>query len=369
MHAERPAKPAGAVRLERLNKSFGQNRVVQDVSLDIAPGEIVALLGASGCGKTTTLRMIAGLISPDEGSVSIAGQVVTDTPPEQRDVGLLFQNYALFPHMTVLGNVAFGLRTWRRRMRKTQARHAARDALRLVRLEGYEDRYPAALSGGQQQRVALARALVTEPRVLLLDEPLSALDKNLRATMQSELRALVTRLGLTTVLVTHDQEEAMTVADRIAVMDGGRIVQVGTAAELYERPHTRFVAEFVGTTNLFEGRIEQGTSGQTVLATGNGARLVLAAGVASAGQHRIAAVRPERINVASPSARPALNAVEGVIDSVIYKGTTVGLALRLSDGARLHVALLNTGKSGMTFQKGQSLAAFWDNDANMLLEE
>jgi ABC-type Fe3+/spermidine/putrescine transport system ATPase subunit len=217
--------------------------------------------------------------------------------------------------------------------------------------------------------VALARALVTEPRVLLLDEPLSALDKNLRAAMQSELRALVTRLGLTTILVTHDQEEAMTVADRIAVMDGGRIVQIGTAAELYERPHTRFVAEFVGTTNLFEGTIEQGADGRTVLATGNGARLGLAAGVASAGQRRIAAVRPERIGVAPPSARPALNAVEGVIDSVVYRGTTVGLVLRLSDGARLHVALLNTGKSGMNFQKEQSLAALWDNDANVLLEE
>ena len=369
MQVERPAKPAGAVRLERLNKSFGQVRVVHDVSLDIAPGEIVALLGASGCGKTTTLRMIAGLISPDDGSVSIAGQVVTGTPVEQRDVGLLFQNYALFPHMTVLGNVAFGLRTWRRRMPKAQARQAALNALRLVRLEGYEDRYPAVLSGGQQQRVALARALVTEPRVLLLDEPLSALDKNLRAAMQSELRALVTRLGLTTILVTHDQEEAMTVADRIAVMDGGRIVQIGTAAELYERPHTRFVAEFVGTTNLFEGTIEQGADGRTVLVAGNGARLGLAKGVASAGQRRIAAVRPERIGVAAPSARPALNAVEGVIDSVVYRGTTVGLVLRLSDGTRLHAALLNTGKSGMNFQKEQSLAAFWDDDANVLLEE
>jgi ABC-type Fe3+/spermidine/putrescine transport system ATPase subunit len=183
------------------------------------------------------------------------------------------------------------------------------------------------------------------------------------------LRSLVTRLGLTTILVTHDQEEAMTVADRIAVMDGGRIVQVGTAAELYERPHTRFVAEFVGTTNIFEGKIEQGADGQTVLVTGNGARLALTVGVASAGQRRVAAVRPERIGVGSPPVRSALNTVEGAIESVVYKGTTVGLALRLSDGARLHVALLNTGKSGMTFQKGQSLAAFWDDDANVLLEQ
>jgi putative spermidine/putrescine transport system ATP-binding protein len=369
MVAEHLKSAAGAIKLERLSKSFGQLRVVQDVSLDIASGEIVALLGASGCGKTTTLRMIAGLITPDEGRISIAGQVVNDVPVERRDVGLLFQSYALFPHMTVLGNVLFGLRTWQRRTPRAQAREAALEALRLVRLEGYEGRYPAALSGGQQQRVALARALVTEPRVLLLDEPLSALDKNLRAAMQSELRTLISRLGLTTVLVTHDQEEAMTVADRIAVMDGGRIVQVGTAADLYERPRTKFVADFVGTTNLFSGTIEDGADGQMILAVGNGARLGLPAASDRDGQHGIVAVRPERISVGAPSACSGLNAVEGVIESFAYKGTTVSLALRLADGALLQVAVLNSGKSDIIFSKGQAVAASWDNEANVLLEE
>jgi len=358
----------GAVKLERLNKSFGYLRVVHDVSLDIAPGEIVALLGASGCGKTTTLRMIAGLIAPDDGQVSIAGQVVNDVPIERRDVGLVFQNYALFPHMTVLGNVAFGLRTWRRRMAKAEAREAALEALRLVRLEDYADRHPAALSGGQQQRVALARALVTAPRVLLLDEPLSALDKNLREAMQLELRALVTRLGLTTVLVTHDQEEAMTVADRIAVMDGGRIVQVGTAADLYERPRTKFVADFVGTTNLFSGIVER-HEGRVILVAANGARLVLGDGAAAPGERRIVAVRPERISLQDVSARPALNAVQGSVETVAYRGTTLGLTLALPDGGRLEVALLNAGQSGFAFSRGQLVAASWNKDANVLLEE
>jgi len=368
MDAERPTKAAGAVKLEQLNKSFGKLRVVRDVSLDIAPGEIVALLGASGCGKTTTLRMIAGLISPDEGRISIAGQVVNDTPVERRDVGLLFQSYALFPHMTVLGNVTFGLRTWRRRMPKAAARQAALDALKLVRLEGYEERYPVALSGGQQQRVALARALVTQPRVLLLDEPLSALDKNLRAAMQSELRALVTRLGLTTVLVTHDQEEAMTVADRIAVMDEGRIVQVGSASDLYERPRTTFVADFVGTTNLFRGTLERTAGGQNVLTSANGLRLAVQAGGQAGAVHTIA-VRPERIGVRAPSDAAGVNTVTGEVESIVYKGTTVSLVIRLADDAKLQVALLNAGQSGMAFSKGQTLAAFWDNDANVLLED
>ena len=369
MAAEHLKSAAGAVRLERLSKSFGLLRVVNDVSLDIASGEIVALLGASGCGKTTTLRMIAGLITPDEGRISIAGQVVNDTPVERRDVGLLFQSYALFPHMTVLGNVQFGLRTWRRRRPKAQAREAAFEALRLVRLDGFEDRYPAQLSGGQQQRVALARALVTEPRVLLLDEPLSALDKNLRAAMQFELRTLISRLGLTTILVTHDQEEAMTVADRIAVMDGGQIVQVGTAADLYERPRTRFVADFVGTTNLFAGTIEHDSQGHAVLAMGNGARLGLPAGSGRPGQRGTVAVRPERIAIGAPSAQPGMNTVAGAIESVAYKGTTISLLIRVPDGAAVQVAVLNAGNSGLTFSMGQAVSASWDNDTNVLLEE
>src|SRR5437764_1065860 len=231
------SRAAAEVRLERIEKSFdGTTRVVDRVDLVIAPGEFFALLGPSGCGKTTTLRMIAGFEAPDGGRIVVGGEDVTEMPAHKRDMGMIFQSYALFPHRTVAENVAFGLRM--RGLGKSKISERVTGALRQVALAGYEDRHPAQLSGGQQQRVALARALVIRPRVLLCDEPLAALDRKLRQSMQFELKGLQQQLGVTTIFVTHDQEEAMTISDRIAVMNAGRIEQIGTAREIYDRPRS-----------------------------------------------------------------------------------------------------------------------------------
>jgi len=239
------------VQFQGIEKSYGANRVLHGVDLDIAPGEFVSLLGPSGCGKTTALRVLAGLESADGGAVLLGGQDVSRIPTNKRDIGMVFQSYSLFPHLRVDDNTAFGLR--RRGVGKTAAGRRALDALALVGLEGFADRFPHQLSGGQQQRVALARALVTEPRVLLLDEPLSALDAKVRVQLRDEIRRIQLRLGITTVFVTHDQEEALAVSDRIAVMDAGRIDQIDTPEELYLRPATAHVAAFVGLSSVVSG--------------------------------------------------------------------------------------------------------------------
>ncbi len=250
---------APALELIGLVKRFGTATVVDRVSLQVAGGEIVALLGPSGCGKTTTLRMIAGFETPDEGIIRVNGDAIDGLPTFRREMGIVFQDYALFPHMTVAGNIEYGMR---KRGWNAKTRIVRREELMsLVRLEGLGDRRPSALSGGQQQRVALARALANRPRLLLLDEPLSNLDARLRLTLRNELREILKRVELTTVIVTHDQEEAMALADRIAVMSHGRILQVGTAREIYETPATRFVAEFVGRTIWFEGRVTDDPDG------------------------------------------------------------------------------------------------------------
>jgi putative spermidine/putrescine transport system ATP-binding protein len=232
-------------------KSYGTTLAVSDVSFGVEQGHVLSLLGPSGCGKTTVMRMIAGLISPSAGSIAIKGQPVTRIPVHRRNVGMLFQNYALFPHLDVSRNIAFGLEM--RKVRKDEAARKVEQALAMVRLDGFGARYPHQLSGGQQQRVALARALVIEPAALLLDEPFGALDKKLRENMQIEMRQLQQRLGITTLMVTHDQDEALTLSDRIAVMRAGRIEQFGTPTEIYERPVSRFVANFIGTSNFFRG--------------------------------------------------------------------------------------------------------------------
>jgi spermidine/putrescine transport system ATP-binding protein len=242
-----------SVELREVTKRFGSVAVVEGVSLQIRPGEFFSLLGPSGCGKTTTLRILAGFVQPDAGEVFIAGKRVTHLPPNERDVNMVFQNYALFPHLTVEQNVAFGLEI--QKLPRAQIRKRVGWALELVRLCGLESRYPHQLSGGQQQRVALARALVTQPSVLLLDEPLGALDLKLRQQMQLELKKLQRELAITFLYVTHDQEEALTMSDRLAVMNQGRVVQVGTPQEIYERPATRFVADFIGESNFLEGRV------------------------------------------------------------------------------------------------------------------
>ncbi len=243
----------GTLQLQGLTRRYGPNTVVDGVDLDVQQGELVALLGPSGCGKTTTLRMVAGFVEPSAGRVLIAGQDVSHAPPHARDTGMVFQSYALFPHMTVAQNIGFGLEM--RAVGRAERDTRITEAMRLVRLEGLADRLPRQLSGGQQQRVALARALVVNPAVFLLDEPLSNLDAKLRAEVRVEIRTLQQRLGLTTLFVTHDQEEALTMADRLVVMEKGRVRQVGTAEELYERPADLFVANFIGRVNVLRGRV------------------------------------------------------------------------------------------------------------------
>jgi putative spermidine/putrescine transport system ATP-binding protein len=315
---------AAAVRLERLSKSFdGGKRAVDGVDLTIAAGEFFALLGPSGCGKTTTLRMIAGFEAPDEGRIHVGGADITGLPVHRRNMGMIFQSYALFPHRTVAENVAFGLRM--RGLPRRAIADAVVRALEQVKLAGYEARRPAQLSGGEQQRVALARAIVVRPPVLLCDEPLGALDRKLRQSMQFELKQLQKELGVTLIFVTHDQEEAMAMADRIAVMNAGRIEQAGAPAEIYGRPRTRFVADFIGEINLFAGAWRDGA-----FRLASGAALP-AAGTGRSGPATIA-VRPERMRFV-----PAGEAVlTGSIESANYLGGHVLYRVAAGD-ARLLV--------------------------------
>ena len=271
-----PALPVDMplLRIEGVVKKFGSFRAVDGVSLDIRAGEFFALLGPSGCGKTTLLRMLAGFETPDEGRILLSGRDIAQVLPHQRPVNMMFQNYALFPHLTVRDNIAFGLR--RAKMPRADIAARVAEMVALVKLEGMEKRKPDQLSGGQKQRVALARALARRPQVLLLDEPLAALDKKLRESTQVELMELQRRLGMTFIIVTHDQEEAMTVANRIGVMDAGRLDQVATPRELYEAPHSRWIAEFVGDINLFDGQVESREGHRLVVSTHNAGTVVVA---------------------------------------------------------------------------------------------
>ena len=307
MNAPAAPQPAAiGVTVERVGKRFrhavkGMVYAAREVTLDIAAGEFLTLLGPSGCGKTTTLRMIAGFETPDEGRIAFAGQDVTQLPANERGIGFVFQNYALFPHLSVAENVAYGLEV-RGQPRAAVAR-AVGEVLELVGLAGYERQFPAQMSGGEQQRVALARAIVIRPRVLLFDEPLSNLDARLRVQMREEIRALQKRLAITTVYVTHDQEEAMAVSDRIAVMNAGSLVEIGGAEALYHRPRTRFVAEFIGRANLVDARVMAGTAAQLEIEA-LGQRLTVAAGAqpAAAGSRWLLLLRPEAL-VLAPAAQ------------------------------------------------------------------
>ncbi len=320
------------LQLTAVSKRYGDNVAVDDVSLDIADGEFLVLLGPSGCGKTTTLRIVAGFVEPTSGSVQLGGQDVTALPPWKRNAGLVFQSYALFPHLTVDKNVAFGLEM--RRVPASDIAPRVKEALRLVRLEHLGQRLPRQLSGGQQQRVALARALVFRPDILLLDEPLSNLDAKLRQDVRVEIRELQRKLGLTTVMVTHDQEEALTMADRLVVMNEGRIRQVGSQQDLYERPADRFVAGFVGRSTFMEGRVE--APGRFVSAGG----LVVACDAETIGPATLA-LRPERVVHLASDDAGASNRFEGVVEFVSYLGASVDAHVRLSASERVVLQLPN----------------------------
>jgi putative spermidine/putrescine transport system ATP-binding protein len=317
---------AASLELVGLGRRFGEQMAVRDVSLKVAPGEMIALLGPSGCGKTTTLRMIAGFLDASAGDIRVNGVSVLTQPPHRRQMGIVFQSYALFPHLTVAGNVAFGLEMQRMPARAIGERVA--EMLRLVKLEALADRLPRALSGGQQQRVALARALAIHPRLLLLDEPLSNLDASLRADMAREIRLLQQSHGITTIMVTHDQDEAMAMADRLVVMHDGQVQQIDRQEDLYERPANPFVARFIGRSNLLAGRLEGG-----VLALACGAAVMLAGRYGAAGPAQLA-VRPETIRLRAASGSPqAGSRVAGRVELCTYLGAVVEHVVRIGPDA------------------------------------
>jgi putrescine transport system ATP-binding protein len=367
------------LRIEGVVKKFGQFRAVDALSLDIRAGEFFALLGPSGCGKTTLLRMLAGFEAPDEGRILLNGRDIAQVPPHQRPVNMMFQNYALFPHLGVRDNIAFGLK--RARLPPSEIDARVTEMVALVKLEGLEKRKPDQLSGGQRQRVALARSLARRPQLLLLDEPLAALDKKLRESTQLELMELQRRLGLTFIIVTHDQAEAMTVAGRIGVMDAGRLEQVATPRELYEAPHSRWIAEFVGDINLIEGRLETTADEYPTMAR----RLAIA--TAQAGTIYVAAprrpltkasfcvaIRPEKIKL---SRRPpvsddtrAINRLEGVVADVSYLGGVTSYKVKLDSGAVLRSSIANTARLDFdAYNLGQRLVAWFSPEDCVVLEQ
>jgi len=338
------------VHLERVTKRFHEVIAVDDLSLEINRGEFFSMLGPSGCGKTTTLRMIGGFELPTAGVVRLGDRDVTDLPPFRRDVNTVFQNYALFPHLSVFENVAFGLR--RRKVGGAQVAKQVGAMLELVELPGYERRRPNQLSGGQQQRVALARALINHPRVLLLDEPLGALDLKLRKAMQIELKRIQTEVGITFIYVTHDQEEAMTMSDRIAVMNHGQIEQLGAPDELYERPMTAFVAGFLGVSNMLDGTVAGRDGAMLTVKLGDGTVLEApASGVNGASEVRIG-VRPEKLRVTAlgdgttHTPDPGLNTIDGTILDASYVGVSTQYLVEMSTGQHMTVYAQNLETSG-----------------------
>ncbi len=363
-----------AVEFRAVSKRFGDIRAVDQLSLSIAPGEFFSLLGPSGCGKTTTLRLLAGFESPDPGgAILIHGEDVTSHRPYQRRLSMVFQSYALFPHLSVERNIAFGLEQRRIPGRGIQPR--VRQALELVRLapDSFAARMPAQLSGGQRQRVALARALVLEPALLLLDEPLGAIDLKLRKEMQLELRALNRRLGITFVYVTHDQEEALTMSDRIAVMDRGRVVQVGSPAEIYESPRTQFVAGFIGASNFIAGTVGARDGALWRVARSDGSVFLLPEqpGLAPGRPVRLA-VRPEWMDLfPAGQAPPAENRVGGVVRDVVYLGETMHVVVDTAAGEPLTVAVRNEGQliKPLPWRPGDTVDVGWLPEDAQLLED
>ena len=350
------------VRLERVSKLFGDVAAVDDLSLDIAEGEFFSMLGPSGCGKTTTLRMIGGFEDPSLGTVYLGGRDVTDDPPFKRDVNTVFQSYALFPHLDVYENVAFGLR--RRKVDKGEIETRVKDAMNLVDLIGFETRKPPQMSGGQQQRVALARALVNHPKVLLLDEPLGALDLKLRKKMQLELKRIQQEVGITFIYVTHDQEEAMTMSDRLAVMRHGKIEQLGDPRFVYENPATEFVAGFLGASNLLEGEVKESTDATStvVLTDGNSVTLPNARIPSDAGSRIKIGVRPEKVSISRGTDAPSgTNSIGGTVSMTTYIGVSHQYKVSTQDGTVLTVYVQNLGTDEAP-QQGEHVTLAWNPD-------
>jgi putrescine transport system ATP-binding protein len=363
------------LRFEAVGKKFGGFRAVDRLSLDIRAGEFFALLGPSGCGKTTLLRMLAGFETPDEGRILLGGKDIAQVPPHQRPVNMMFQNYALFPHLTVRDNIAFGLK--RAGMPRAEIAARVAEMVALVKLEGLERRKPDQLSGGQKQRVALARSLARRPQVLLLDEPLAALDKKLRESTQVELMELQQRLGMTFIIVTHDQEEAMTVADRIGVMDAGRLEQVATPRELYEAPASRWVAEFVGDINIFEGQLTSREAGRVMVSTRDAGTIAAAEPREPVGKALVCvAIRPEKVKLSrrGPATDAvnahAINRLEGVVTDVGYLGGVTTYRVRLDSGAVLRSSMANTARLEIdAYHASQRVVAWFTPDDCVVLEQ
>ena len=327
-----------SLRIERLSKSYGSSRVLDDVSFTVDAGQFFTLLGPSGSGKTTILKIVAGFVVQDDGEVYADDRELSREPPYRRDIGLVFQNYALFPHMTVAANVGFPLRM--RKVPRTEAEQRIGQALEIVRLTGFEDRYPRQLSGGQQQRVALARTLVFNPSVVLMDEPLGALARKLREHMQTEIKQIQRRLGITVVYVTHDQEEALTLSDRIGVMHRGRLEQLGTPEDLYERPGNRFVADFIGESNFLPGRVVGGAGSGMAFETRRGAKLHAPAGPGAPAGAAVLFVRPEKIVLAREAGDHG-DAIPGTVRDVTYVGESCRYHVELDSGDGLVAKQMN----------------------------
>jgi putrescine transport system ATP-binding protein len=363
------------LRIDAVVKKFGGFRAVDRLSLDIRAGEFFALLGPSGCGKTTLLRMLAGFEAPDEGRILLDGKDIAQVLPHQRPINMMFQNYALFPHLTVRDNIAFGLK--RAGMPRSAIDTRVAEMVALVKLEGLAQRKPDQLSGGQKQRVALARSLARRPKVLLLDEPLAALDKKLREGTQLELMELQRRLGMTFIIVTHDQEEAMTVASRIGVMDAGRLEQVATPRELYEAPASRWIAEFVGDVNLFEGQIEAREAGRLAVSTRVAGTIMAAEPRQPITKTVVAvAIRPEKVKLSRRGlAQDELNArsinrLEGVVTDVSYLGGITTYKVKLDSGAVVRSTMANTARIDLdAYNASQRVVAWFTPDDCVVLEQ
>ncbi len=352
------------VELKDVSKKFGDVVAVDNVSLSVKKGEFLSILGPSGCGKTTTLRLIGGFETPDSGKIWISGRLMDDIPPYERNVNTVFQTYALFPHMRVFDNVAFGLRM--KKVGENEVKEKVRQALDLVKLSDFKKRYPKQLSGGQQQRVALARALINKPAVLLLDEPLGSLDQKLRKQMQIELKNLQARLNITFVYVTHDQEEALTMSDRIAVMNKGRIEQIGNADEIYEKPKTKFVADFIGETNLLQCEALF-INGSVAVVQSEGVAIKIPAVKLHLQEKRFwISIRPEKIRIGMEIAGME-NVFNGVIEDEIYMGDNTKYEILLENKIPITVEVQNTTIT--SYRKGDRVKVGWSSESCVTLKE